>query len=135
MTKSLTFGLDKSVTFWLNSKEKLKLLIPNNLSFVKDFKRAKDETHRVDFLDDFFPIDIFSWNISSNVGLKKSFKMLLDFKKFSFVKKRIILKVFLLIFNFFFFVPRGLKFFIIICILFSISRFFLTPDVMSRVVS
>ena len=73
------------------------MIIPNDLSFIKDFINAKDETHRIDFLNDFFPIEICPWNISSNDGLKKSFEKLLALRRSSFFRRRIILKVFIII--------------------------------------
>ncbi len=68
-------------------------IIPFDLTFLKNLIIAKDETHRVDFLGDFFPIDILPWNISANVGLSKSFQNLRELNKNSFLKRRVILKV------------------------------------------
>ena len=89
--------LINKTTFWDECKSKLNTIIPNDLSFIKDFENAKDETHRIDFLNNFFPMDICPWNILSNNGLKKSFEKLLALRRSSFFRRRIMLKVFRII--------------------------------------
>jgi hypothetical protein len=88
-----TFGLANFGSFWTVCKREIQSLIPDDLSFFNTLAKARDQTHRVDFLEEFFPIDIFPWNISANAGLSKSFSKLAEYKCMSFVKNRTILKV------------------------------------------
>ncbi len=68
-------------------------IIPNDLSFFKFFQKAPANSHRDQFLNEFYPIDILSCNISSNIGLAESLKKLSEFNSQSFFPKKIITKV------------------------------------------
>lgn len=98
MKNETCFGLENFGSFWKHFKKKLGKLVPEHLSFVTNWKDAVDQTHRVDFLEDFFPIDILPWNISSNDGLSKSFSELRRICSNSFFNRRRILKVIVCIF-------------------------------------
>lgn len=89
------FGLDLSKGFltdrllpYVNEN------IPSSLSFLSNYLNASHKSHRVSFLEDYYPIDILPWNISANIGLQKSMSHLLTYTSKVFFKKRILLKVY-----------------------------------------
>jgi hypothetical protein len=56
-------------------------------------ENSKNSGHRENFLEDFYPIKILPWDISSNIGLAQSFATLLEIGKKSIFSSKSILNI------------------------------------------
>lgn len=94
LTKQRAFGYPNFSKFFHDHfLPGLNKALPDCVAFFRISRTCAEETHRSNFLKDFYPIDILDWNISSNDGLRKSFAKLFAYNEASFLQKRIILKV------------------------------------------
>ena len=87
-------GLATETSFWKQDfKVKIWEVIPAGISFYNSYCKSPMQTHRPGFMDEFFPINILNWNISSNDGLNKTLSHLYAYNEGSVLNRKIILKV------------------------------------------
>ena len=93
-----TFGLLAWDPFWASLEKILKEQLPTSLSFFTNLQEAKENTHRPEFLKDFYPFNILGVNISSNLGLATVLRKVTEYYENTKYSPRIIIKVKFLLF-------------------------------------